>query len=131
TAEHNLPARRGFQHFSVLQAKLDRQARIVSRTASTGDRKAKGQGRLGWLRYRKFAEESVVSEREAVLLLAHIILTHIQTAADGYVGHVPEQLFRKGCQLRLAFGIGAGDDQACLRVEHAEIALAVEIILVV
>ena len=54
---------RGLERFAVLQAKLERQARIVGGTASTGDRKAEGQGSLGWLRHVKFAEESVVGER--------------------------------------------------------------------
>src|SRR6266852_7981555 len=104
--------------------------------ASTGNRKAKGQGRLGWLRHVKFAEESVVGEGEAVLLLAHVILahvmlTHIQTAADGHVDHLPEQLLRKSSQLGLMLGIGAGDDQARLGVEHAEMTLTVEIVLIV
>src|SRR5438132_10896897 len=105
TAECDLPARRSLQRFTVLQAKLERQARVVGGTASTGVRKVKGQCRLGWLRYVKFAEESVVGEREPVLLLAHV-----QTTADGHVNYLPEQLFRKSSQLGLALGIGARDN---------------------
>src|SRR5678809_1260879 len=63
TAERDLPARPGLQYFAMLQAELERQARIVGRAASTGDQKTELESRVGRLRHVKFAEESVVGKR--------------------------------------------------------------------
>ena len=83
------------------------------------------QRRRRRLRYVEITKESVVGEREPVLLLAHF-----ETAADGHMEHLPEELLRKSGQFWLSFRIRSGDDQAHFFVKDLKMPLAVEIVLI-
>src|SRR5689334_5644514 len=105
-AERDLPTRGRLQRFAVLQAKLERQARLVGGAASARDDKTERQRRLRGLGDVEFAEESVIGEREAVLLRSHI-----EAGGDGHVDDLPEQVLGKSSQLGLSLGIGGGNNE--------------------
>ncbi len=120
-AQNDLRFRR-FQQFPGFQAKLQIQLTIVEPVSGRFlECVMELHTLLGWGSNRQFREKSLVGDAEPILVVAHA-----QSATNGEVEFFVLEVFHEAGELRLALGVGPGDDQTQLVVENAQIALAIE-----